>query len=181
MGQSAGKRPVPAEIRAITRDDNNYAPVLTAARHATPVLLSAVSLFSPFPRRGSANFGLVKNHSTSRVVATTRVESCIAKRSSRVDRENRACRRSGLWLFTSCWNIAKNMPEPVRTIITRSRKRLRVTRPSTSRSIHFGSLSFFRLEPRTRPELFCALSTCRSVDFTWFVVTEKWFNSSQLK
>lgn len=37
-----------AEIRAITNDDNNYAPVFIVTRHATEILLSTV-VFSLFP------------------------------------------------------------------------------------------------------------------------------------
>lgn len=36
-----------AEIRAITNDDNNYAPVFIVTRHATEILLSTVVFSSP--------------------------------------------------------------------------------------------------------------------------------------
>lgn len=47
-GEEERERENIAEIRAITNDDNNYAPVFIVTRHATEILLSTV-VFSLFP------------------------------------------------------------------------------------------------------------------------------------
>lgn len=47
-GEEERERESIAEIRAITSDDNNYAPVFIVTRHATEILLSTV-VFSSSP------------------------------------------------------------------------------------------------------------------------------------
>lgn len=46
-GEEERERENIAEIRAITNDDNNYAPVFIVTRHATEILLSTVVFSSP--------------------------------------------------------------------------------------------------------------------------------------
>lgn len=123
--------------------------------------------------------GLYRNHSPRWASAV--VQNLVSpKHSSSGDLENWRCRRSGLWLFTSWWNVARNMPRPVRTIITRSRKRPKVTR-IRPRSILFDLLTFLFFSPlREDPSrgLLPRLSRFALLAFpSFFILTHVQFNT----